>query len=1050
MAGLDSVLSSTISSIRVNQEALGVIANNIANAASENFTRREITISTEVVNGQSNGAKVSEIRRAVDDFILQSSYTQRSSVGSASALADGLERLQLSFGQPGAENSLNTFVDDFFQSLTDLANDPEQIFLRSDVLDKGLQLASRVSELATEVEQARLDADSEILTTVGEINNLMDRLHSVNLGIDAADKLAGDKNALLDSRDEILGKLSDLMDVGINFSDKGEAHLLFSKGELLNESQRYHLTYVPAVSIDTFVTEAPLQPIEVALLDNNGNPSNNRVTLVSSSDAVPQEVNLSGGKLQGLLELRDSELPDILAQLDEFAQTLAETFNAIHNNGSGFPPPAVLTGSEEVFSADDHNFSGQVQIAILQADGTPPQNPYDPTLGYPPLTLNFDELDGGSGFGTATIQTIIDEINVYFGPPPALKASLGPIDDIRLAAVSDAISTTQSTGTMQLQGLPTGGDFALGAFDFSGGVIAPGDTMTIGGQVFNFIANGTASNGNNIEVGADNDATVTEIARYLNSTEGQALHVDVARFSYQATGTTLDLTAQATGLADNGIVLSAVIAADGANGNPTTPTAGGLEGDTITIDGTVFTFIANGTASFGNFIEVQGGINATVSEIATRLNLSTDTNTLAATYVDNGDTLEVTHDLEGVGGDAFTLAADFSLSGSNVSINGGLAGTTPNDTLQGGGFATGNFEFDLELTNISGDDVTVEVLGVVVDNGAAGQVGVFDPFTATSGVRQRTDKPNVTNDSIVVDLTGSTLGVAQTHTISVQIQVTDSLGNVSTDTIDYDVTIPAFGTDIKNDRFAATASGIPATLTTPTNPQRFATARLVDENGAAVGAGESGFLQIQTNQVDFGIVFDEQTSQENGLITSSNSATNRGISHFFGLNNFFETGGTLKNSAFNMTVREEISSSPARIATGALAISNQPTDPTANPIFTYEIGQGSNQNATRLFELNLGRVSFDGAGSQPPRTLNISGYSAEIISFTAQRSNTLDEQEGQQILLLEAFQDRLDAIGGVNIDEELANTLAFQNNFSASARLINVVNDLFDRLLEAF
>ncbi|MCU0481918.1 MAG: hypothetical protein MUE54_12025, partial [Anaerolineae bacterium] len=46
--------------------------------------------------------------------------------------------------------------------------------------------------------------------------------------------------------------------------------------------------------------------------------------------------------------------------------------------------------------------------------------------------------------------------------------------------------------------------------------------------------------------------------------------------------------------------------------------------------------------------------------------------------------------------------------------------------------------------------------------------------------------------------------------------------------------------------------------------------------------------------------------------------------------------------------------------------------------------------------------------------------------------------------LRDAYQQRIDATSGVNIDEELANTVLFQNNYQASARMITVVNELME------
>jgi hypothetical protein len=91
--------------------------------------------------------------------------------------------------------------------------------------------------------------------------------------------------------------------------------------------------------------------------------------------------------------------------------------------------------------------------------------------------------------------------------------------------------------------------------------------------------------------------------------------------------------------------------------------------DTITINGTVFTFVASGAT--GNEINIGSSLLSTLAETVTVLNASADTDVNDATYSNNGaDSLIITHDTPGTGGNAFTIAAS--------------AGTASGATLTGG------------------------------------------------------------------------------------------------------------------------------------------------------------------------------------------------------------------------------------------------------------------------------------------------------------------------------------------------------------------------------
>lgn len=96
-------------------------------------------------------------------------------------------------------------------------------------------------------------------------------------------------------------------------------------------------------------------------------------------------------------------------------------------------------------------------------------------------------------------------------------------------------------------------------------------------------------------------------------------------------------------------------------------------GDTLTINGTVFTFVAGAPA--GDQIQIQGTVIQTVDDAVTQLNNSTDNNVDDATYNRPTGTqrLLITHDTAGAAGNAFTLAENSPATMRSAS------------TLQGGG-----------------------------------------------------------------------------------------------------------------------------------------------------------------------------------------------------------------------------------------------------------------------------------------------------------------------------------------------------------------------------
>ncbi len=105
-------------------------------------------------------------------------------------------------------------------------------------------------------------------------------------------------------------------------------------------------------------------------------------------------------------------------------------------------------------------------------------------------------------------------------------------------------------------------------------------------------------------------------------------------------------------------------------------------------------------------------------------------------------------------------------------------------------------------------------------------------------------------------------------------------------------------------------------------------------------------------------------------------------------------------------------------------------------------GPGDNANAVALAGLQGSGVLQNGN-----RTLN--GYLSETTgALASQREGIGIARDGQEITL-QAAEQRRDSLSGVNLDEEAADLLRFQQSYAASAQIIAVTQNLFDSLLSA-
>lgn len=124
--------------------------------------------------------------------------------------------------------------------------------------------------------------------------------------------------------------------------------------------------------------------------------------------------------------------------------------------------------------------------------------------------------------------------------------------------------------------------------------------------------------------------------------------------------------------------------------------------------------------------------------------------------------------------------------------------------------------------------------------------------------------------------------------------------------------------------------------------------------------------------------------------------------------------------------------------------------PSAGDSFTVEFntgGSGDNRNALLLGELQSA-LSL-GASLGGNATTDFEGAYNELLGEVGTRTRQADLAFSAQEGLLQQAEQRHQSISGVNLDEEAANLLRFQQAYTAAAQVITVANTVFDTLIAA-
>jgi flagellar hook-associated protein 1 FlgK len=146
----------------------------------------------------------------------------------------------------------------------------------------------------------------------------------------------------------------------------------------------------------------------------------------------------------------------------------------------------------------------------------------------------------------------------------------------------------------------------------------------------------------------------------------------------------------------------------------------------------------------------------------------------------------------------------------------------------------------------------------------------------------------------------------------------------------------------------------------------------------------------------------------------------------------------------NLAVRSDIVATPSRISTG------QPSFDTAKGTSGEYVISIADGTIARLLASDFTSVNaFNQAGGLSNVNLTFSQYAANIIADNATLANVNERQAEAQRSLTEALQFKSDNVRGVNIDEEMANLIVFEQSFAAAARVISVIQEMMKTLQQA-
>lgn len=204
---------------------------------------------------------------------------------------------------------------------------------------------------------------------------------------------------------------------------------------------------------------------------------------------------------------------------------------------------------------------------------------------------------------------------------------------------------------------------------------------------------------------------------------------------------------------------------------------------------------------------------------------------------------------------------------------------------------------------------------------------------------------------------------------------------------------------------------------------------------------------------DEGAVFKAGSARQDAVIQfdADGDGSNEdyaGFASFFGLNDFFRddagpdaTGRLKVGSASMIEVRSDIVANPSLVSRGTMQ-----WDESRAPSGAYALSAGDDLVVQQMAVALSSTATFGAAGRLPATNAGLADYATLLISdasaLAAESSSTSEFQQD----LVDTLRQKSDSVRGVNLDEELSNLMLYEQSYSAAARVVQAIKEMFDVL----
>jgi len=352
MGSLMSAMWIAAQALDVDQGALNVTSNNIANASTPGYSREVVDLSenTPVVDGNltfGTGVNLQRIQSVRDQMLSILIAQQTTQQSGAQAQLNALQQVQGLFSDP--TQGIGANLTAFFNSISQLSTNPTDMSQRQAVITAAQNLVSSFNQTSQSLSRIQTSLNQSVSQSVDQINSLTKQIAQLNAKVGQMQQLGQDPGSFLDQENQLINQLSQLTNVNEIQTEHGMTLTTGNGTALVVGNQSYDLQI--------------------------GNGPAGMVDVYAEGQDITSTIH--GGSLGGAIQVRDQDIPAVMDKLNTLAGQFADSFNAAQAMGydlNGNPGQALFSYTAGSEAASLSLLTTDPNAIAASSDGQPGSN----------------------------------------------------------------------------------------------------------------------------------------------------------------------------------------------------------------------------------------------------------------------------------------------------------------------------------------------------------------------------------------------------------------------------------------------------------------------------------------------------------------------------------------------------------------------------------------------------------------------------------------------------------------------------------------------------